>query len=228
MAPAARAAFFDVDDTLVRVKTMFSFLAFHYRYRGEPDLVYERARDRLKSLHREGHTRADVNRVYYRLYQGAGHRALAEEGRLWFRESERSGDFFHGPAVAALREHLAAGDLVVLVSGSFYAPLDPIAAALGAHVALGTEPLTEDGRLTGEVVEPMIGAGKGRAARRLAEERGLDLAECWAYGDHASDLELLTSVGHPVAVGDDPVLTARATEHRHWGRLPGIELPSAV
>jgi phosphoserine phosphatase len=42
-APASgSAAFFDVDETLTTVKSMFSFLEFYLRRSGEPDGTYRR------------------------------------------------------------------------------------------------------------------------------------------------------------------------------------------
>jgi phosphoserine phosphatase len=35
---------------------------------------------------------------------------------------------------------------------------------------------------------------------------GVDAGACWAYADHGSDLGLLQSVGHPVAVNPKPEL----------------------
>ncbi len=146
---------------------------------------------------------------------------LADQGEQWFERQLADDGFFHPPGVQALRRHLAAGDQVVLVSGSFFPCLDPIARHLGAQEALGTPQLVADGRLTGEVSHPMIGAAKGTAVRAWARTHGLDPDHCSAYGDHATDLELLRAVGHPVAVGDDPVLLAEVARSG-GGRLAGI------
>ena len=37
----------------------------------------------------------------------------------------------------------------------------------------------------------------------IARWDGLDLAQCYAYSDSASDLPMLQAVGHPVAVNPD-------------------------
>jgi HAD superfamily hydrolase (TIGR01490 family) len=118
----------------------------------------------------------------------------------------------------ALQDHGAAGETILLVSGSFFACLDPIAEATGADRAYGTRPVIRRGRLTGEVLAPLIGPAKGRVAHAAAALRGADLAASTAYGDHISDLDLLSAVGHPVVVGDDPGLTAHA-RREGWRRL---------
>ena len=51
--------------------------------------------------------------------------------------------------------------------------------------------------------------------RSLAEERGYDLAECYAYSDSSTDLPMLEAVGHPVAVNPDSSLRATALG-RDW------------
>ena len=46
-------------------------------------------------------------------------------------------------------------------------------------------------------------------------DQGLDLGQCWAYSDSASDLPMLEAVGHPVAVNPDARLE-RVAGQRGW------------
>lgn len=46
------------------------------------------------------------------------------------------------------------------------------------------------------------GVGKGRALRWLAGQMGVDIARCMAFGDNDNDLDMLNTVGWPVAVGN--------------------------
>jgi HAD superfamily hydrolase (TIGR01490 family) len=117
-----------------------------------------------------------------------------------------------------LRGHRGTGDRVFLVSGSFFACLDPIAAAARVDAVYGTRPVVRDGVLTGEVLVPVIAEVKARIVQVAAELLGLELARCSAYGDHISDLPMLDTVGRPVVVGGDPALAAVA-EARGWPRL---------
>ncbi|MFU8802576.1 MAG: HAD family hydrolase [Bradymonadaceae bacterium] len=48
------------------------------------------------------------------------------------------------------------------------------------------------------------GVSKGSAARRLATESGIDLAQAMAIGDSTGDLPVLELVGHPRVMGDAP------------------------
>ncbi|WP_312874234.1 HAD-IB family hydrolase [Actinomadura litoris] len=227
-APAGAAAFFDVDETLVHFKSMFRFLRYHLRTQGEPDGTYGRLAGELHAAAAAGANRAEVNRRYYRLFAGQEARRLAESGAAWFAEESRERSPFLPATLREYRRHQARGNLVVLLSGSFFACLDPIAEALGGHCwALGTRPLVRRGALTGEVLAPLIGVAKGRAARAAAAVRGLDLARCSAYGDHSTDLHLLEAVGDPVVVGDDPFLLERANLGR-WRRLRTGTAPRAA
>ncbi|MFD0206756.1 MULTISPECIES: HAD family hydrolase [Saccharothrix] len=214
------AAFFDVDDTLIAVKSVFRFLAFHLRLRGRPDTEYAAVRERVRLAGETG-TRTAALAEYFRTFAGRGEAELAGHGRAWFDAELRGGRLFHRPVLDRLREHAAAGEAIVLVSGSFPPCLDPIAEHVGADVVLCSRPEVLDGHYTGSVATPMIGAAKAGAVRDCAETLGLDLAACSAYGDHVSDLPLLDLVGRPVVVGADPVLVARAAD-RGWPALAGV------
>lgn len=212
------AAFFDVDETLIKVKSMFHFLDYYLAQKGEPPATYQRLTDELRRAAATGVPRQEINRRYYRLYAGESASAVAKAGVDWFA-SQPAGALFVAEVVEELRAHQNNGHLVVLLSGSFFACLTPIAEALGVNWALGTRPVVRRDTLTGEVLVPMIGETKARAAQVTAAVRGMALDSCSAYGDHASDLALLETVGLPVVVGDDPVLRKRSSA-AGWRRLP--------
>lgn len=219
--PTPAIAFFDVDETLIAVKSMFSFLKFYLSLRGEPSDTFPRLYADLQGAARAGVPREEINRRYYQLYAGHSARALSTAGRSWFdAHLARERHFLLPAPVARLAGHRAQGSAVVLLSGSFFACLDPIAEHVAATWAIGTRPRLRRGELTGEVIGSMIGSRKGRAAAASAWIRGARLSACVAYADHESDLSLLRSVGTPVVVGDDPVLTGYA-ERLGWERLPG-------
>jgi len=220
----ATAAFFDVDETLVTCKSMLSFLDHYYRLMGRPDTAAPGEIAALADITARGGTREESNRSYYRLFTGHRTEEVAEAGRSWFADRMEAGGMFHPPVLDALVFHRDAGHLTALVSGSFSACLDPIADHLGADLVLGTVPEVVRGRYTGDVICSRIGAGKAEAAAGVLREGLFSAAEAYAYGDHASDLSLLQQVGHPVVVGDDPVLLEQ-TRTAFWARLPGINAP---
>ncbi|MBU6533287.1 HAD-IB family hydrolase [Streptomyces sp. A108] len=213
-------AFFDVDETLITIKSMSGFLAFYWDRTGEDRRRFLRVRDEHLREQAAGASRSRLNRAFFRHFRGAPSAGLYRAGREWFAAEQAGGGLFHRPAVDALHGHRRAGDLVVLVSGSFLPCLAPIAEALHADAVLCTAAEEYDGVLTGEVGPPVIGPRKAELARRTMSDRRADPSACHAYGDHASDADLLRAVGHPVVVGDDPVLN-RLAQRERWARLAG-------
>lgn len=122
--------------------------------------------------------------------------------------------------VALAHEHLAQHREVWLVTATPQLVAEVIARRLGFTGALGTRVQALDGVFTGELDGHVLhGQEKADAARVLAEVRGVDLAECWAYSDSRNDIPLLESVGRPVVVNPDAALLRHARE-RGWEVLP--------
>ncbi|MDA1358872.1 HAD-IB family hydrolase [Glycomyces luteolus] len=213
------AAFFDVDETLLASKSMFRFLRFYLRRKGEPELLYERLAGELSTLAAAGVPREEVNRAYYRLYAGESAELLATVGREWFEDELSDPGFLLEAPVAEHAELRARGVPTHLVSGSFFACLEPAAALLGASETHGPPLQIRRGLLTGEIDYPVIGRGKAETVQAVARLRGYRLDHCIAYGDHATDLPMLETTGTAVVVGDDAVLRRRA-DAAAWRTLP--------
>ncbi|WP_425423810.1 HAD family hydrolase [Streptomyces catenulae] len=207
------AAFFDVDETLITAKSMFAFLRHWLARNGDDGTRYRRRADELRAMAARM-PREEGNRVYYTHFAGVPAAELMAAGREWYAEYREGPDAFVTATVRALARHRAAGDRIVLVSGGFAACLGPLGEDFGVDLTLCSDPLIgEDGAFTGEIGTAMIGKAKAVAVDRTIAAYGLPAADCWAYGDHSSDLDMLSSVGHPVAVGDDPVLCAHVRRH---------------
>lgn len=94
-----------------------------------------------------------------------------------------------------------------IVSASPAGLIQPIADSLGMTGVVATQAEVIDGRYTGQLDGPFVyGAGKVEAIESLAADRGYDLRLCYGYSDSISDLPMLQSVGHPVAVNPDSEL----------------------
>lgn len=215
-----RAAFLDVDGTLIRPTSMFQVVEAHLDRLGLHER-YRRVRAELEQM--TGASREQRNRSFYRVLRDQLPTEVADTAVSWFTASLRSGGLFHDEVLRRLREHRDAGDLVVLVSGSFPAALQPVREHVGADLVVCTRPLisppTTGGRYTGAVDRPMIGQAKADALRRVAARHGISLSRSWAYGDHVSDLPMLAAVGCPVVVGEDAALASSAGR-RGWDRIP--------
>ncbi|WP_420038126.1 HAD-IB family hydrolase (plasmid) [Streptomyces sp. cg28] len=208
----AYLVFSDVDETLVNCKSMFDFLRFALvrLYGAEGETLYRTTRARLDAMSAAGAPRADVNRAYYRsAWTGYSAQLLGDLGRAWYDERSAQPGFFIDETLDELRRHQERGADVVLVSGSFAPCLAPIGETVGAVRFMSSEPVVQQGVLTGDIVEPMIGEGKRAAVLRvLAEHPYLSPQDCYAYGDHLSDVPMMDCVGHPRGVGDDLNLRA--------------------
>ncbi len=112
--------------------------------------------------------------------------------------------------------HRHAGRASYIVSASPVELVNPLALALGMTGGIGTVSQIVDGVYTGKLAGPFCyGVGKVEAILELALWENLDLAQCYAYSDSASDLPMLELVGHPVAVNPDSKLE-RVAQRRGW------------
>jgi putative phosphoserine phosphatase/1-acylglycerol-3-phosphate O-acyltransferase len=116
----------------------------------------------------------------------------------------------------------------VLATTTPFDVVRPLAERLGFDDVIATrygerDDGTYDGTLVGEFV---WGPGKLASVRAWAAERGVDLAESFAYSDSWYDLPLLSAVGHPTAVNPDPRLLAAALARR-WPVLH-LDVPAGV
>jgi phosphoserine phosphatase len=125
--------------------------------------------------------------------------------------SRSAADWWYGPCVERLRRHLAAGDDVVLLTGTPQFVADALVKALGGGRAIGTLCAAEAGRfLASPPVRHPFGGAKLELARGLCAETGAAPADLVAYGDSVHDLPLLRFAGRAVAVRPDSGLAAAA------------------
>jgi HAD superfamily hydrolase (TIGR01490 family) len=208
------AAFFDLDKTVIaksstlafgkpfykgglvnrRAVLKSSFAQFVYLLQGADEDSMDKMRDYLKALCAGW----SVQQV---------HDIVAETLH------ELIDPLVYAEAVELFAEHRAAGREVVLVSSSGEEVVGPIGEMLGVDRVIATSMVVEDGHYTGEIAFYAYGEGKRTAIRELAAQQGWDLADCYAYSDSATDIPMLETVGHPVAVNPDKALRKHAAEH---------------
>ena len=115
--------------------------------------------------------------------------------------------------LALAQSHLDHGQRVWLVTATPVELATIIAKRLGLTGALGTVSEVVGGVYTGKLVgKPLHGPAKAAAVLALAEREGLDLSRCSAYSDSFNDVPMLSLVGHPVAVNPDSDLRDHARE----------------
>ncbi len=212
------AAFFDLDNTVVRGAALFHLAVGLWRRRyfthralahgawhqlrfrvsgAEHAAGAETARSRLLTLIR-GYPVEDLQEIVDEVVQG-----IAADN-VW-------------PGTVELaRAHVAAGEPVWLVTAAPVEVATTLAARLGLTGALGTVAESRDGIYTGRLIgEVLHGPAKAAAVAQLAADQGLDLARCSAYSDSTHDVPLLSMVGHPNAINPDRALR-RLARSRGW------------
>lgn len=206
--------FCDVDETLIRRKSVLDFLYYYWTGRHGPAGTRraESVVARLTAMLTGGASREEVNTAYHRAWRGEHLADVDLWARKWFDERSAAPDFWIRATARALRRHRAEGAAVVLVSGSLPSLLRPVAEAVGAYQALGARLDHENGVLTGAIHGlPAIGEGKRALVQEvLARHPHIPPEHCWAYGDHPSDLPMLASVGHARLVTPSGTLIAPA------------------
>jgi phosphoserine phosphatase len=122
-----------------------------------------------------------------------------------------------------LRVMKAAGAHCVLVSGGFTAFTSRVAAQLGFDETRANTLVIEDGRLTGQVVPPILGRqAKVDALEEITARRGLTAAQVIAVGDGANDLGMLTRAGLGVALHAKPSVQAQVALRVNHGDLTAL------
>ncbi len=126
----------------------------------------------------------------------------------------------HPAALALVRQHQGAGDLVAIVTATNDFVTRPIAGLFGVDELIATD-LARDaqGRATGAIQGvPAFREGKIERVAAWLATRGQSLASferSTFYSDSINDLALLECVSHPVATNPGPSLALVAQE-RHW------------
>lgn len=208
-----RAAFFDVDNTLVRGSTLY-FLGRGMYQRGfftKADIsrfVVANIRFRMTGSEKKeviekfqsaatdfigGHKVDDIKRIGEEIYDEF------VSPKLW------QGTF------EIAKSHLDRGEEVWLVTAAPQDMADIIAQRLGLTGALGSKAMIKDGIYTGELEGKLLhGIEKAKAIQKLSQEHGFVLDDCYSYSDSHNDIPLLQAVGHPCAINPDAILRIRA------------------
>jgi HAD superfamily hydrolase (TIGR01490 family) len=207
------AAFFDVDNTLIRGSTIYFLGRGMYQrgYFNKKDIsrfVLANLRFRLTGKENKeeiarfqdaatefigGHNVKDIEAIAQQIY-----------------------DEFVSPAmwqgtIDIAQTHIANGIEVYLVTAAPEDMATLIAKRLGLTGALGSKAEIKDGLYTGQMNGALLhGKEKAVAVRELATNKGFDLEDCFAYSDSNNDLPLLQCVGHPSAINPDALLGLRA------------------
>jgi HAD superfamily hydrolase (TIGR01490 family) len=213
---SAALAIFDLDGTIMSTNVIEQYLwarlpeLSRMQQLAEVGQVMRRLPSYLRAEQRD---RGTFLRAVYRRYRGADLAALER-----FVDTTMSPQILNRlspDAVRRIREHRAAGHTTILITGVVRPLTRPIQPLFDAIVAADLA-VDEEGRCTGFLTGPPV-VGESRAAwlKHYAAQQGLDLDRSFAYADSHSDLPMLETVGHPVAVSPDIALM-RAANRNQW------------
>jgi phosphoserine phosphatase len=117
----------------------------------------------------------------------------------------------------------ANGAYTCLVSGGFTLFSRKIAELIGFQENRANELLVEDGKLSGEVAEPILGrAAKLATLVELRESFDLDNLDTLVVGDGANDLAMIQSAGLGIAYHAKPAVAAAAYGRIDFGDLTAL------
>jgi HAD superfamily hydrolase (TIGR01490 family) len=214
------AAFFDVDNTMMRGASIYHFA------RGLAARGLFTTRDLVRFALGQAIFRVVGNENPEHIDK-AKETALAFVAGLKVDDVVRLGEEIYDEVMAdriwagtraIAQSHLDAGQRVWLVTATPVELASVIAQRLGLTGALGTVAETENGVYTGRLVGDLLhGSAKAEAVRALARREGLDLLRCSGYSDSANDLPMLSLVGHAYAINPD-------AELREHARMNGWEI----
>ncbi|PKE29913.1 HAD-IB family hydrolase [Rahnella sp. AA] len=190
-------AFFDVDETIINIKSMFDFFSFWCIKTNKIEKL-KKYISYLKSEVEKGGSREKINREYYMQFKCVKYNELLTAGEIWFKNIINS-DLFISSTIEALRRHQLEGVPVVFLSGSML----PIASYLDVRYIICTQLLIDSaGNVTGEIGQSQtIGEGKKIALLNFCNKFNTNPKNYFSYGDDLSDIPMLESTGNPVCVG---------------------------
>lgn len=117
----------------------------------------------------------------------------------------------------------ANGAVTMLVSGGFESFTSRIAEKLGFHEHRANRLLVGEGKLTGEVAEPILGKeAKAAALLEVAAREGLSPDDVLAVGDGANDLDMIRIAGMGVALHAKPAVAEQAGIRIDHGDLTAL------
>ncbi len=210
--PQNKAAFYDVDGTLVKTNIVHCY-SYYAMTQGSLLGTAQRTASLFASLQffwvTDKIDRKIFNELFYMQYAGQSEDRLVTLAEDMFEDVLK--DAIYPAAHDLIEEARASGCRIVLVSGALDFTIRPLARYLGADELIANKMQFVHGVANGKVIPPIIeGANKARVMRDYAVKHDIALDKSFAYSDSASDYAMLATVGRPTAVNPDLRLRALA------------------
>ena len=197
--------FIDVDGTLLQIKSMFSFLKFHWTRETYGPITgrikYWQYWRRCQKLYQHSGRRELINIDYYQQFAGLTPGELKRSADVWWQamKQQYGGKLINPVCAELIKKHQGQGAEIVLVSGSCGPLLSGLKDELSISHLLSSQLVLDQGKYTGQVEgQAMIGVGKSKAIEEFIhlQQSPVNLEACYAYGDHFSDIPMLEMTGN--------------------------------
>lgn len=215
--PLTKAAFYDVDGTLVRTNIVHAY-AYYAMNRGSISGTLARTVGTVAGIPAfkalDVLNRKVFNEFFYRYYAGLSEDRLVTLAEDLFEDVLKPA--IYKEAHDLIAEARRAGCKIVLVSGALDFTIKPLGRFLGADDVIANKMQFVGGIATGKVIPPIIeGANKANVIRDYCVREKLALDKSFAYSDSFSDYAMLAVVGRPTAVNPDMRLRSVARAY-NW------------
>ena len=216
--PRPRLTLFDLDHTLLPIDSDYEWGDFTTRIGWNDPVEFGRRNAEFFADYQAGTLDVhDYVRFAIDAVRQRGPKEAAEAHAQFMREVVQPA--IRPEALALLRQHQDAGDMVVIITATNEFVTAPIAQALGVDELLAVQlERGADGWFTGAIAGvPSMRAGKVTRMEQWLAERGLDWSgvDSTFYSDSHNDVPLLEKVNQPVATNPDDRLRALAVQ-RDW------------
>lgn len=201
----AKAAFYDVDGTLIRSNIVHAFAWYARHQPTVTGSVLQSARTALSIplfAIADKLSRKVFNELFYGYYAGQSQDRLVTLSEELFEDTIKPS--IYPRTKDLIEESRRAGHRQVIVTGGLDFTVRPLARYLGFDDFIANRLEFQDGYATGQLCKPFVaGATKSQIMRDYARAHDIDLGESFAYTDSYSDYPMLAVVGHPTAVNPD-------------------------
>lgn len=214
--PVRKAAFFDLDKTILATSSSLAFSKPLYEQGliKRADVVKNAYRQFVFTIAGANHEQTERMREHLSaLVTGWDVKEL--QSLIQDSLTESITPLVHEEILSILKRHQSDGYKVIIVSASGNEIVGPVSEILGADDFIATQLEIFNGKYTGAITLYAYGENKVQAITDYAEKHNIDLNASYAYSDSITDLPMLECVGHPVVVNPDSALNEVAAE-RSW------------
>ncbi len=203
------AAFFDIDGTLYRenmqtelFKRLIRYNIIHSsEWHNELEPYYKRWDNRIGNY--DDYVE-NMSLIYRKSIRGLSKSVLEFIAKQVIDEK---GGRVYTYTRSRILWHKEQGHKIITISGSPIELVSHISKMYGFDEYRGTFYVTDSyGNYTGELLPLWDRDNKQKALTELIETHNLDLSKCYAYGDTAGDLSMLTQVGNPTCINPNKEL----------------------